>query len=379
MDVPLFTSRAIFFILSSDKITLHSPKGEGGYLFHLFSNDAYNLIVPTPIHTIAIYRRLHTDNICAIFLLKEFGEEFFPGVKNANVEFWDKVPDEKNADDFEKEGYLLVDMGDGKFDHHEEGHTQKTECASTLIAKFLKIDEQPALKKLLTFVKRDDLEGRGIVSKDIIDRMFGLPALILNLAKTYPDSPEYVVDIVIRIFQAHYYEQYRRTVLMPMELEQLKNEGKISIEDISAGNEKLRVVFVESDSDTLAGFLRAYQEVSADIVVIRRSSGHINIITKDRKPRVNFRETIALLRMNESQKKGATIKVDKETLEKPGRLDEVPEWYYDTAANSLQNGGAAMNIEATKLDLADVKDILYKTLPNSLPTIIRTVPMHGNQ
>jgi len=334
--------------------------------------------MPTPIHTIAIYRRLHTDNICAVFLLQEFGENLFPGITEANVVLWDKVPDGKTADDFEKEGYLLVDMGNGKFDHHEEDHAQKTECASTLIAKYLKIDEQPALKKLLTFVKRDDLEGRGIVSKDVIDRMFGLPALILNLAKTYPDNPEYVIDIVKRLFQAHYYEQYRRTVLMPQELEQLKTDGKITIEKFNSGGERLVVVFVESDSDTIAGFLRVYQEVSADIVVIRKTTGHTNIITKDRKPRVNFKEMIALLRTTESQKRNREVTNNKEILEKPGRLDEVPEWYYDTAANSLQNGGAATNIEATKLSLDEIKNIVIKALPNALPSRPQGVVTRGN-
>lgn len=337
--------------------------------------------MPTPIHTIAVYRRLHTDNICAVFLLQEFGEEFFPGIKDAKVELWDREPEGKTADEMEKEGYLLVDMGEGKFDHHHHDNYDavKTDCASTLVAKYLDIDQMPALRKLLTFVKRDDLEGRGIVSKDVIDRMFGLPALILNLVKAYPSHPDYVIDIVKRIFQAHYFEQYTRTVLMPLEFETLKNSGKAVIKKMSAGNEELNVVLIETDSNTMAGFLRAVEDVKADIVVVRRSTGHINIITKDRKPRVDFRFTVRRLREEEALKKGIELEATEHELEKTGRIEAVKEWYYDTAANTLQNGGAAAvdSVPPTSLQLEDVEKILLETLPGSLPKTERTTSVNG--
>jgi PHD/YefM family antitoxin component YafN of YafNO toxin-antitoxin module len=237
----------------------------------------------------------------------------------------------------------------------------------------------PALKKLLTFVKRDDLEGRGIVSKDVIDRMFGLPALILNLVKAYPGHPDYVIDIVKRLFQAHYFEQYTRTVLMPMEFEELKKTGKATVKKMCAGSEDLNVVMIETDSVTMAGFLRAVEDVRADIVVVRRSTGHINVITKDRKPRVDFRATIRRIREDEALKKGIELEATEQELEKTGRLDAVKEWYYDTAANTLQNGGAAASdsVPPTSLQLDDVEKILLETLPDSLPKSTRTGPIVG--
>lgn len=313
------------------------------------------------IKKIAIYRRLHTDNICAVFLLKEFGEEKFRGIKEAMVELWDKTPDGKTADELENEGIICVDMGGGKFDHHHDDHeTKKTDCASTMIARYLGVDDMPALKKILTFVKRDDLEGRGIVSKDLIDRAFGLPALILNLSKAYPDHPEYVIDIVVRIFQAHYYEQYRRTVLMPAELQELKKSGKYNEFLIAVGLEKIKVACVETDSETMAGFLRAFSETQADIVVVKKTTGHINLITKDRKPRFDLRGIIREIRIKEAEKKGINLDITESELEKPGRLAEIPEWYYDTAANTLQNGGAASSesVERTQLTLGDIKVVL---------------------
>lgn len=339
--------------------------------------------MPNQIHTIAVYRRLHTDNICAVFLLQEFGEEKFPGIKDAKVELWDREPEDKTADELEQEGYLLVDLGEGKFDHHHHDRHDalKTDCASTLVAKYLEIDQMPALKKLLTFVKRDDLEGRGIVSKDVIDRLFGLPAIILNLVKAYPEHPDYVIDIVKRIFQAHFFEQYKRTVLMPAEFEKLKDEGKATVTKMFAGSEQLNVVLIETDSDTMAGYLRAVSDVGADVVVVRRSSGHTAIITKDRKPRVDFRGTIRRLRQEEALKKGIALHEDGLALEKTGRIDAIPEWYYDTAANTLQNGGAAAaeSVPVTNLSLDEIGIILNETLPYALPSSSTKLPSDRNR
>ena len=179
-------------------------------------------MTPQPIHTIVLYPRPHPDNIVALYLLREFGEQHFPGIRQAQIQFWPSVPPGKTADDWEREGVLMIDIGGGKFDHHQEEHTNDKEtCATTLAARYLGIHEKPELKKLLEYVRRDDLEGKGIVSKDPIDRAFGLSAIIMNLNRDYPDHPEYVVDVVTRIFAAHYHEEYRRKVLVPQEWEQL--------------------------------------------------------------------------------------------------------------------------------------------------------------
>lgn len=317
------------------------------------------------IHTIVIYPRPHVDNICAIFLLREFGQERFPGIREAQIEYWNTVPSGKSADQWEGEGYLLVDLGGGKFDHHYDDHTSvKKDCSSTLIARYLGIEDKLELKKLLTYVKRDDLEGRGIVSKDVIDRAFGLSAVVMNLNRDYPDHPDYVIDIVGRIFLAHYHEEYRRKVLLPQEWKRLQEEGKAFHFEIMAEPAPLRVVMVESDTKALIGFLRAIKDVQADVVVQRTLSGHTNIVTRQQRSRLNLLPVIAALRRAEAYKKGFDISgFTQEQMEKPGRLEGIEEWYFDTAANTLQNGGAAAKgIPPTSLELAEIRSLLEKTL-----------------
>ncbi|MDD5566740.1 MAG: hypothetical protein PHH01_00945 [Patescibacteria group bacterium] len=326
------------------------------------------------IHTIVMYPRPHPDNIVAKFLLQEFGEEQFPGINQAKLEFWNMVPLEKTSDEWEKEGYLLIDMGGGKFDHHHDEHTNdKTTCASTLVARYLGIDSLPELKKLLEYVRRDDLEGRGIVSKDIIDRAFGLSAIVMNLNRDYPDHPEYVVETTQRIVLAHYHEEYRRKVLMPQEWENLQKNNLAEQFIVQTAHYPVKVVMVETDSKSIIGYLRAIGAVKADVVVQRQSSGHTNIVTRQVEPRLNLVPAISAIRQIEGQRKGLSFtEAESEQLIKPGRMAGVEEWYFDTAANTLQNGGAnSVNIQPTHLSLEEIKQILIKTLPLG---IVRTEP-----
>jgi len=314
-------------------------------------------------HTVVMYPRPHPDPICALFLLREFGEEQFPGIKEARIEYWNKLPDGKTADELEAQGYILVDLGGGKFDHHHGSHGPKTDCASTLVAKHLGVDQKPELRKLLQYVKRDDLEGKGIVSKDLIDRAFGLSALIMNLNRDYPEHPDFVVETVSRIFLAHYHEEYRRKVIMPQEWAYLQACGRAKRVDFTKGDQRYHVVFVESDSKTIVGFLRALKTVQANMVVQRTASGHTNIITNQNKQFIDLRGLIAGLRKAEAGRRQVDIStMDAERLSMPGRMPGVPQWYFDTAAKTLQNGGAAAaGIEPTALSLLDIEHIMSES------------------
>ena len=320
---------------------------------------------PQHVHTVVMYPRPHPDPICALFLLREFGQAHFPGIGEAKVEYWNKMPTDKTSDQLEAEGYLLIDAGNGKFDHHHTSHGPKNDCASTLVAKYLGVDQKPELRKLLQYVKRDDLEGKGIVSKDLIDRAFGLSALIMNLNRDYPDHPDYVLGMVYRIFLAHYHEEYRRKVLMPQEWETLQRTGKAAQFSVTRNGRIYKIIMVESDSTTLVGFLRAVKTIQADIVVQRRSSGHTNIITNQNKGGpIDLRPLVKLIRQQEAQSRNISLgQHSAEDLEKPGRIPEIPEWYFDTAAKTLQNGGAASaGISPTLLTLEDLKIAITNTL-----------------
>src|SRR3989344_4526463 len=93
---------------------------------------------------IFISTRLRPDTIVAIFILKKFGTERFPGVESATLEFLQTIPEGETADTLEKKGVLLIDLGGGTFDHHG---TQKKSTASYLVARELGIAANPSLAK----------------------------------------------------------------------------------------------------------------------------------------------------------------------------------------------------------------------------------------
>lgn len=329
--------------------------------------------MPQPIHTIVIFPRPHPDNIVAIMLLKLFGEEKFPGVRNSKIEFWNSVPEGKTTDNYEAEGILLIDMGGGKFDHHtQEGGKDNTgECATTLVAKYLGVENDPALKKLLTYVKRDDLEGKGIISNDPIDRAFGLSGLIMNLNREYQNDPQKIINIVMPIFVSHYREERKRMTVLPQEWEKLQQDNKTDQFEVFQGKKLVKIVVVENDDVSLVGFLRANPDTKADIVVQRLSSGHTNLITRQTRD-INLKDVAVMLRIEEARKKDAVLEITSiDELAKSARLKGVEEWYYDTTANSIQNGGIAPEgVTPTRLSLEEIKNVLKKAIdPNQLAEV----------
>lgn len=312
-------------------------------------------------HTIVLYPKPQPDTTAAVFLLRKFGEEKLPGVSKAKLEFWSEIPKDKTADQLEQEGYLLIDLGNGRFDHHAYLKDGKpTTCTSELVAKFLGIENDPALKKLLTFAKRDDLEGKGIISQDPLDRAFGLPGIIMNLNKVHGQNLEKVVNLVLEIYGAHYQEELKRTKLMPQEWKQLKSEGKAKELSAKQGGQSLRVIQIQTDNSSLAGFLRAY--VHADLVIVRLPSGHVNIITKQSK-RLNLAGVAEQLRRKEIAKKGEDIAFTRAEWRQQGRLEEAQEWFYDTVANTIQNGGInPQGIPPTKLSDEEIWEAVNQGL-----------------
>ena len=83
----------------------------------------------------------HTDTLVGIFLLKKFGNEKYPSIDKAEIEIWNNLPKEESPESLLKKGCFLIDIGEGKFDHHFKGKT-----VSQLIAEDLDIIENPCLK-----------------------------------------------------------------------------------------------------------------------------------------------------------------------------------------------------------------------------------------
>lgn len=318
---------------------------------------------PLPIHTIAIFPKVQIDTLVSVYLLKEFGEELFPGAKDAQIAFMSQAPAGKPPEQTEAEGTLLVDLG-GRFDHHSanEASGKREESASTIIASYLEISDKKYLQKLLAWAKRDDLEGKGTISEDTLDRVFGLSGVISNLNRQLRKEPQKIIDLMLPLVHHHVAEQRHRIEGLPILWEKMQEDGTAKRWKLKQGNAEIKAAMISSDDIAFAGWLKAVKRI--DLVVQRAPSGHTNVVTRQERS-IDLRPLIGALRAAEAQALGVDATLDAEHLRSTGRIDEIPMWYYDDAANTLQNGGIEPGeIPATKLSVARVIDIINESLPS---------------
>ncbi len=319
--------------------------------------------VPRPIKRIVMYPKIQPDTAAGLYLLQSFGEKLFPGIRQAPIEFWLIIPKDQDSKQLEKEGTLLLDIGHGLFDHHaaNEKIGRRVECLSTVIAKYLNIDTHVALKKVLSWAKRNDIEGVGVLSDDPLDRAFSVPNLLMLMNREYSKQPERVLRIALELVAVHVRAEFHRMVGLPNEWDRLQKEGKILSFSAIQGPAELAGVSLESYDIGFASFIRAVKK--KDIVVQKRTTGHTNIITKQIRS-IDMRPLIQALRLAEAEKKGVRITDDTESLQRPGRMAEIEEWYYDDAANTIQNGGAfPQGMTPTRLSEMEIIDIMKQSLP----------------
>jgi len=295
--------------------------------------------------------RPQPDTIVGIFLLRAFGKSKYPGVESAPVEVLSDLPKGETSATLEQKGAILIDVGGSKFDHHVRGRT-----ASQLIAEDLGVDKSSALAKLLQYAERDDKYGLGTISQDSLDKAFGLSGLIASLNKSLPENPQKVVDYAIPLLKAHYLEEKKREDL-PREFEDGLTRGSAEIIEARHKRKNMKMVALESDNVSMSGWLRSAEGAKADVVVQKTSAGFVNILTRPLK-RIDLRWTAALLRQEEIEMRKRNLQLPEGYLMKSGRIEEVPEWYYDRATNSILNGGILhRGVEPTAVSFAMVKEL----------------------
>ena len=311
-------------------------------------NNYTKILIPT---------QPHADTVVAIFLLKSFGTEKYSGIENASVETSPQAPEGESADSLMQKGIFPLDLEGGQFDHHGSDTT-----ASELVAKDLGIADSPALTKLLAYAERDDKYGAGTLSQDPIDKAFGLSGLIFMLNRAHPEDPNETVDAVFPLLHAYYLEEYRRTEDLPREFEEKLQNGKAEQVEVRHKRQKTKIVFIESDSHSIVGWLRASSGAKADVVVQHTSAGYVNILTRQFK-RIDLRLVTSLIREEELRARGESRQIPVNVLTNPGRIQEVPDWYYDRATNSILNGSVnPKGVSPTKIPFEALKKLVTRGL-----------------
>lgn len=350
----LKTSTIGIAIESAEEFQKLNPRPISEYGKTLDMGQSYQkIILPT---------RPQPDTIVAISLLRLFGRDKYPGIENASVEVLSILPEGETEESLQNQGVFLIDIGGGAFDHHNKNDS----TASRLVAEDLGVEKYPALAKLLQYAERDDKYGMGTVSEDQLDRAFGLSGMIAALNKSIPDDPQSVVDYIFPFVVAHYLEELKRTEGLPKEFREKQESGKAEVLTTKHKKKKIVVAVIESDDPSMAGWLRSTAGVKADVVIQKNSKGYVNIVTNQIK-RIDLRQAIALLRKEEGERRGQQLRLSMAELTRPGRVEQIPGWYYDRATNSLLNGGTIpRGIDPTVIPLETIRDLTVEGLSGTI-------------
>ncbi|MEI6479152.1 MAG: hypothetical protein WCO18_02560, partial [bacterium] len=314
------------------------------------------------VSTIIIPTRIQNDTLASIFLLKNFGEALFPNIDRSEIKIVSQVSE--SAEVLLSKGTLLIDIGGGIFDHHRV--TDKKVTTTGIIADYLGIEDNPAFDMWFALVERCEFFGKGIISSDPIDKAFGLPGLLVNLNNLYNNEPNTVYKILEPIINAHVEEQKKRTVDIPKIFQEKIDKGEVILFSVKQHGRKVKIAMLESDDSTMSGYLRSRNGGNYQVVVLHLSSGHVNIITKG-VAKVDLTALAAILRKSEALISGKEITNDVKVLSQHGRMSEVPEWYYDPATNSIQNGGInPTGVKPTKISWVDMKRIVEAGLSGQI-------------
>jgi len=298
------------------------------------------------VKKILIPNKPHLDPIVAIYLLGQYGKDKFPGVCDAKIIFWEYGynPTEDELRQFEKDGVLMIDVGDGLFDHHNKKDGNE-ETSASLVAAYLGIEKMPEISALLNYVREDDLEG-------LHNRFGDLAYLIKEMYKQ--NIPfEQVLQFVLQIL--HFFQNGQKEWHINVKKE---FEEKCKIYKIKRYKRKLKVGIIESDNLQVANYGLSVNNLS--VVIQKRSSGHVMILT-NKNHRIDLRESIAAIRKRELELNGYRKPVDVKRLQFEGRDSLAPNWFYHGSLNSFLNGSDALNkTEATKVPFENIiRFVLY--------------------
>ncbi len=303
------------------------------------------------------HQRPHLDEIVAIWQLRKWGDKKFLGIAKAQLVTWsegNESPDGRSLDEWEKDGFIVIGAGGkGRFNHHP--HKEYGEvCSATLVAKYLEIDDDPALTQILAYTLKSDL-GKS-------DGVMDLASCVKYLNTQYPDNPEKVLDWVFEILNAKYSEQQ---VFFNSTKKKFENAAKILT--VQMGKKELRIVSIHSNNELMSKFARSKHGGRANVVIQQHSSGNVQIFTSMYPP-IKLTDVACVLRVEEQCAKGVFTTKDFKELGGEGKTKGVEEWYYQKEGEMLLNGSlTATDVPPTRLSLEKIEELVALALESSFP------------
>lgn len=276
---------------------------------------------------------VHFDELLGLLLLRQYGEERFPGVETA--EFRTIMEGETREELLDRKDVLLLGIGDGPFDEHPLPEIElKQECCATLVAKALGLDNNPRWTRILRYAVHTD-KSRPNLALDLSR----IVMLLQAHGKTLSQVVQYTKDAV----EAAYAEQDTFFKVNLMDIERVP---------LRLGGAESWIAVIRKNDSALPRMAR-YE--GAAVVVIRHADDHTQILTTSHLG-LDMRDVIRILRIKELEKRGITGDNLPRWVDLERQICEaVQEWFFHLDANNILNGGRSNpDIPATKLSLEEI-------------------------
>lgn len=157
-------------------------------------------------HTIITHEYPDLDAMLCCYLLYRYGNQRYPGIENAKLQFCPAGTLEKTPAELETIGILAVDIGGGKLDTHPSGAEDEKEkfelSAANLVARDLNVHERASLSNLLEFTRLQDSSGQSLRSRNPVDHTVALPNLIKGGLLHFGEQFETMTRFFMEIFTA---------------------------------------------------------------------------------------------------------------------------------------------------------------------------------
>jgi hypothetical protein len=313
----------------------------------------------TKIHTIVTHRRPHLDEIVAIVLLMNYGEHKFPGIKDAKIIFWNAgtaTPDGRDWNAWYEKGYVLVGVGGSPYDEHILPPGDQKECAATLVAKDLGIDQLPQLEQLLRITHTNDTTGG--------NHPMNLAAIISLGNKLFFDrneeSAQNIVQWAMEPIKWIIANQVRFFEECKPEFEQYAD-----VFTTSFNGRPITGVAIQSDMEGVGAYARSKHGANANLVITQNSKHQVYISTEKR-ARICLDGVMKAIRIAELRKAGKQVDTKDSALTAEGTYPGVPHWYYHRDAGQILNGSlTAPDVPGTRLPLKDIVTMTIKALEHT--------------
>jgi hypothetical protein len=280
--------------------------------------------------TLKFHPNPHHDEHFAWWLLKKFGTREF-------------------LRQYAPDGIIKIGVGGGPFDEHPDLNDtrRKEECAATLVAKVLKIDDRFELKRLLGFVLNRDLHGPAYLDLAFITNLF---------RRKFPDNPEIVFREISRIFELEYQRQVRICNIAGKEYRENADIKDVTIDE--EGKTRRIVTITSNLKEDMIAYFRLAERGREAILILKESSGHTSIFVNNIHIAI-LDDIVGMLRCAVLKQKIAVPPSDSRILKKEGKIEGAEEIYYHRSGRAIINGGrSAPNAPRILLSLKIIQQIV---------------------